>query len=103
MRWVVAMATLCCSVYGKENQVLEKEEQKGDQVLEILDLVLDKENMVYSAQTSTTTGRGCGGQDAVGKVDGFDRSNTEWSQVCSLPKVSIAPFSSLCPSWHCSS
>ena len=96
MRWVVAMATLCCSVYGEENQVLEKEEQKGDQVLEILDLVLDKENMVYSAQTSTTTGRGGGGEDSAGKADGFDRANTEWSQICSLPKVSIALFSSSC-------
>ena len=96
MRWVVAMATLCCSVYGEENQVLEKEEQKGDQVLEILDLVLDKENMVYSAQTSTTTGRGGGGEDASGKADGFDLANTKWSQICSLPKVSIALFSSSC-------
>ena len=88
------MATLCCSVYGeenqvleKENQVLEKEEQKGNQVLEILDLVLDKENMVYSAQTSTTTGRGGGGEDASGKADGFGRTNAEWSQICSLSKV----------------
>ena len=110
MRWVVAMATFCCSVYGeenqvleKENQVLEKQEQKGNQVLEILDLVLDKENMVYSAQTSTTTGRGGGGEDASGKADGFNRANNEWSQICSLPKVSIAPFSSLCSSFSPSS
>ena len=97
------MATLCCSVYSEENQVLEKknqvlekEEQKGNQVLEILDLVKDKENMVYSAQTSTTTGREGGGEDAVGKADGFDWANTEWCQIWSLPKVSIALFYSSC-------
>ena len=42
MRWVVAVATLCWSVYGEENQVLEKE----NLVLEISDLVLEKEEMV---------------------------------------------------------
>lgn len=40
MRWVIAMATLCCLVFGEKSQVLETEDlvlEKGNQVLEILD------------------------------------------------------------------
>ena len=55
MRWVIAMATLCCLVFGEKSQALETEDlvlEKGNQVLEILDFVKEKKEIVYSAQTS---------------------------------------------------
>ena len=70
MRWVIAMAILCWSVFGEENKVPDKNLLKP-LIIRILPLFIK-------------TGWGCGGEYAARKTDGFEGANNERSGICSL-------------------